>query len=84
MDNSPLDVLSGAIGQPVWLITKDPLEYTGTLLGFDEYVNVVLADAVAYEPMPESGLYSQEPLGTVLINGNVVEVIVPNGKGPSP
>ena len=75
----PLEVLSTTLGKPVWLITRDTKEYTGTLLGFDEYVNVVLENAIEYERL-ERGLFSEESIGKVLLNGNSVEIIVPGGK----
>lgn len=77
----PLELLSSSLGKPVWLITRDTKEYTGTLLGFDEYVNVVLEEAIEYERI-EGGLFSEEVIGKVLLNGNSVEIIVPGGKPP--
>ena len=78
----PLEVLSNSLGKPVWLITRDTKEYTGTLLGFDEYVNVVLLDATEYERL-EGGLFSEEAIcGKVFLNGSSVEIIVPGGKPP--
>jgi U6 snRNA-associated Sm-like protein LSm5 len=80
----PLELLKENVGQSVWLITKDPREYTGILRGFDEYVNVVLDEAVEYEPLPGSPtVYAENALGRILLNGNAVEVIVPKGLGPN-
>jgi U6 snRNA-associated Sm-like protein LSm5 len=82
---TPIELLTRSIGKSVWLITRDNKEYSGTLLGFDEYVNVVLDDAIEYERLDgeESWLFSEEKIGTALLNGNSVEIIVPDSKGPN-
>ena len=82
---TPIELLSRTIGKSVWLITRDNKEYSGKLLGFDEYVNVVLEDAIEYEQLQgeELWLFSEEKIGTVLLSGNSVEIIVPGGTGPN-
>ena len=82
---TPIELLSRSIGKSVWLITRDNKEYSGKLLGFDEYVNVVLEDAIEYEQLQgeELWLFSEEKIGTVLLNGTSVEIIVPGGTGPN-
>ena len=40
----PSELIDGAVGKSVWVLTKQQRELVGTLQGFDVYVNMVLAD----------------------------------------
>lgn len=40
----PLELIDKAIGSKIWVVMKTEREFTGTLLGFDDYVNMVLED----------------------------------------
>lgn len=42
----PLALIDKCIGSKIWVLLRGNLEVTGTLRGFDEYVNMVLDDAV--------------------------------------
>lgn len=77
MAASPMELLKESVGKSVWLITKDPREYSGVLKGFDEYVNVVLADAVEHNVATGD---SHALDGDVLLNGNSIELIVPRSR----
>lgn len=42
----PLELIDKCIGSRIHVIMKSDKELVGTLLGFDDYVNMVLEDAV--------------------------------------
>ena len=42
MSERPLDVLEAAIGDAVNVRLKDGEEYVGTLLGYDQHMNLVI------------------------------------------
>jgi len=38
----PLELVDRCIGSSLWIIMKNEKEFEGVLVGFDEYVNIVL------------------------------------------
>merc|ERR1711971_627336 len=52
----------------------------GTLLGFDDFVNMVLEDVTEYESTPEGRRVTK--LDQILLNGNNITMLVPGGDGP--
>lgn len=38
----PLELVDKAIGSRIWVLLRNGLEFKGTLVGFDDYVNMVL------------------------------------------
>ncbi|WFD40136.1 RNA-binding protein lsm5 [Malassezia japonica] len=40
----PLELVDRCIGSSIWVVMKTQREFVGTLLGFDDYVNMVLED----------------------------------------
>ncbi|GAA5865596.1 hypothetical protein JCM3774_002062 [Rhodotorula dairenensis] len=75
----PLELVDRAIGSLVWVIMKTEREFTGKLVGFDDYVNMVMEDVTEYENTPEGR--RKNKLGQTLLNGNQIAMIVP-GRGP--
>ncbi|GAA5988800.1 hypothetical protein JCM10908_006177 [Rhodotorula pacifica] len=75
----PLELVDRAIGSQVWVIMKTEREFTGKLVGFDDYVNMVMEDVTEYENTPEGRKTNK--LGQTLLNGNQIAMIVP-GRGP--
>lgn len=59
---------------------KSGSEFVGRLGGFDDYVNMVLEDVEEFERMGD--VYVGAKVGTILLNGNGINVMVPGGEGP--
>ncbi|KAH8887441.1 LSM-domain-containing protein [Thozetella sp. PMI_491] len=73
----PLELIDKCVGSRIWVVMKGDHEFTGTLVGFDDYVNMVLEDVVEYD---YSG--NQTKLKKILLNGNNVCMLIPGGEGP--
>ncbi|GKY93312.1 hypothetical protein MPSEU_000298800 [Mayamaea pseudoterrestris] len=82
----PLELIDKAIGSQIWILMRGSKEIVGTLRGFDDYVNLVLDEAIEYSPDPHNvNKYIKTELHTeILLNGNQIAVLVPGGAGPSP
>ena len=52
---------------------KSDKEIVGTLLGFDDFVNMVLEDVTEYESTPEGRRVTQ--LDQILLNGNHITMV---------
>ncbi|KAF4994759.1 hypothetical protein FGRMN_5573 [Fusarium graminum] len=52
-------------------------EFSGTLVGFDDYVNMVLEDVTEFD---YSGNHTKLP--KILLNGNNICMLIPGGEGP--
>ena len=64
----PLELIDKCVGSRIWVIMKGDKEFTGTLQGFDDFVNMVLSDVTEYD-------YSgggPTKLKKILLNGNNV------------
>jgi len=65
----PLDVLEKSVNQKISLLLKDGRHIEGKLLGFDEYMNLVLDD------VEESKDETKKRLGRIILRGsNVVSI----------
>ncbi|MDP2438664.1 MAG: U6 snRNA-associated Sm-like protein LSm5 [archaeon] len=73
------EIINHCLNKPLWVIMKGDKEFVGTLMGFDEYVNIVLKDVTEIEITPQGVRQSQLP--SLLLNGNNVAMFVP-GRGP--
>lgn len=58
---------------------KGSKEITGTLIGFDDYVNMVLQDVTEYDGTANEKQHHSE----ILLNGNGICMLVPGGEGPA-
>ncbi|KZS96184.1 like-Sm ribonucleo protein [Sistotremastrum niveocremeum HHB9708] len=76
----PLELIDKCIGSRIWVVMKTEREFTGTLLGFDDFVNMVLEDVTEYEITPEGRKSTK--LGQTLLNGNNICILVPGSSGP--
>ena len=77
----PLELVDKCIGSRIWIIMKGEKEFTGTLCGFDDYVNVVLEDVTEYY-YDLDGKHENK-LASILLNGNNICMLIPGGDGPS-
>ncbi|KAI4527397.1 ribonucleoprotein LSM domain-containing protein [Schizophyllum commune] len=59
---------------------KNDHEFTGTLLGFDDFVNMVLEDVTEYETTAAGRKKTQ--LAQTLLNGNNICILIPGSAGP--
>jgi len=67
----PLSVLEKSINKRVSLLLKDNRTLDGKLVGYDDYMNMVLEDA------EETKDEQVRRIGTVILRGNNVVTIVP-------
>ncbi|CCC66947.1 hypothetical protein NCAS_0A03890 [Naumovozyma castellii] len=84
-DVLPLEVIDKTIGQAVWIILQSQpnREFTGTLIGFDDFVNVIIEDAVEWGIDPNDDfkeIIIMEHHGRMLLSGNNIAMLVPGGK----
>ncbi|KLJ06838.1 hypothetical protein EMPG_17673 [Blastomyces silverae] len=63
----PLELIDKCVGSKIWVVMKGDKEFAGTLLGFDDYVNMVLEDVTEFD---YTG--AQTKLPKILLNGNNV------------
>jgi len=80
----PLELIDKAIGSQIWILMRGSKEIVGTLRGFDDYVNLVLDDAIEYsqDPRDKTKVIKTELKSEILLNGNQIAVLVPGGSGP--
>ncbi|KAF2863585.1 like-Sm ribonucleoprotein [Piedraia hortae CBS 480.64] len=71
----PLELIDRCIGSPISIIMKSDKEFRGTLLGFDDFVNMVLEDVTEYD----LSAGTQNKLSKILLNGNNVCMLIPGG-----
>jgi U6 snRNA-associated Sm-like protein LSm5 len=77
----PSELVDKCVNEKVWIIMKSGhKEFTGTLKGFDVYVNCVLEDAIEHDRDAETGKETQKKLESILLNGNNICMIVPGGE----
>ncbi|PWN25438.1 LSM domain-containing protein [Jaminaea rosea] len=77
----PLELVDRCIGSPIWVVMKaSSREFTGTLVGFDDFVNMVLKDVTEYEMTPQGRKATK--LKETLLNGNHIALLIPGGEGP--
>lgn len=67
----PLHILEKSLNKRVSLLLKDNRVLVGTLVGYDDYMNVVLEDT------EETQGEQVRRVGTVVLRGNNVVTIVP-------
>ncbi|KAF5337278.1 hypothetical protein D9611_003109 [Ephemerocybe angulata] len=77
----PLELIDRCIGSKIWVIMKSEREFSGTLLGFDDFVNMVLEDVTEYENTPEGR--KETKLAQTLLNGNNICMLIPGSDGPN-
>ncbi|RDD41044.1 U6 snRNA-associated Sm-like protein LSm5 [Trichoplax sp. H2] len=76
----PLELIDKCIGSRIHIIMKSDKEVVGTLLGFDDFVNMVLEDVTEYETTADGRRVTK--LDQILLNGNNITMMVPGGEYP--
>jgi len=66
----PLELVDKAIGSQVRILLINDREFEGTLVGFDEFVNVILSDVT--ETGPEGTIHRDE----MLLTGTTIAMFV--------
>lgn len=80
-DILPLEVIDKTIDQPVWIILQSNREFTGKLVGFDDFVNVIIEDAKEWiVNEDQNSELVMEHNGRMLLSGNNIVMLVPGGK----
>nr|CAD7393524.1 unnamed protein product [Timema cristinae] len=74
----PLELVDKCIGSRIHIIMKNDKEIVGTLLGFDDFVNMLLEDVTEYESTPEGRRITK--LDQILLNGNNITMMPRNYK----
>lgn len=67
---NPLDLFKSSIGKMVTIHLTDKSIYTGHLLGFDSYVNIILKDVIL-----KSFSGKEENINECMVNGQTVTFI---------
>jgi U6 snRNA-associated Sm-like protein LSm5 len=67
------ELVDKAIGSRIHIIMKNDKEIVGTLLGFDDFVNMVLEDVTEFESTPEGRRVTK--LDQILLNGNNITMV---------
>ncbi|TEB04006.1 like-Sm ribonucleo protein [Coprinellus micaceus] len=76
----PLELIDRCIGSKIYVVMKSEREFSGTLLGFDDFVNMVLEDVTEYENTPQGR--NSTKLAQTLLNGNNICMLIPGSEGP--
>jgi len=77
----PLELVDKCIGSRIHILMKNEKELVGTLLGFDDYVNMVLEDVTEYEQTSEGRRVTK--LEQILLNGSNITMLIPGGEMPA-
>ncbi|TQS39050.1 hypothetical protein Golomagni_00431 [Golovinomyces magnicellulatus] len=59
----------------VWLYEQLAIRLEGKIRGFDEFMNLVLDDAIEVKPQTKSSEEMRRPLGQILLKGENVSLI---------
>lgn len=69
----PLELIDKCIGSQIWVILTDKREFTGKLVGFDDFVNTVLEDVTEYD---DGEIIKRKKL---LLNGTSIAMVCMGG-----
>ncbi|SBT78501.1 U6 snRNA-associated Sm-like protein LSm5, putative [Plasmodium ovale] len=73
----PLALMDKCIGSKIWIMMKGDKEIVGKLVGFDEYVNMVLEDVTEYTYV--NNIKKVNKIKKLLLNGLNITIMVPGG-----
>jgi len=68
------ELVDKCIGSRIHIVMKNDKEIVGTLLGFDDFVNMLLEDVTEYESTPEGRRVTK--LDQILLNGNNITMVI--------
>ena len=68
----PLELIDKCIGSKIWILMKNNKEFVGTLVGFDDFVNLVLEDVTDLDNIKTSKM---------LLNGTNISMLIPGSEG---
>ncbi|KAH3663437.1 hypothetical protein WICMUC_005963 [Wickerhamomyces mucosus] len=57
----PLELVDKCIGSKIWVLLSGEKEFVGTLIGFDDFVNMVLEDVIEYKVSGLVSIYLDTP-----------------------
>lgn len=69
----PLEILDKSIGKEIQVLMSNDKEFHGTLIGFDDFVNIVLENV---KELDGSGS-SDRVIKKMLLNGGQISMLVP-------
>lgn len=69
----PLEVIDKAIGSSIKVLLTNNKEFNGKLVGFDDFVNIVLEDVVEIGSSTNPG----RPIKKMLLNGAQIAMLSP-------
>lgn len=69
----PLEVIDRAIGKQITVLMQNDKEFSGTLIGFDDFVNMVMVNVQEVDNTGSKG----EPIKKMLLNGGHISMIIP-------
>lgn len=70
----PLEVIDRSIGSSIRILLTNDKEFTGTLIGFDDFVNVVLENVIELDLNGITG----KPIKKMLLNGAQIAMLCPS------
>ncbi|CUM63956.1 uncharacterized protein PRCAT00001544001 [Priceomyces carsonii] len=69
----PLEIIDKSIGHKIHVLMSNDREYKGTLIGFDDFVNIVLENV---QELDSDGP-KEKQVKRMLLNGSHITMIVP-------
>lgn len=73
----PLEVMDKCIGRKMWVIMKEGKEFYGTLVAFDEFLNMNMEDCKEYDVTDGDRRTLVTKLESILLNGSHVCLMIP-------
>lgn len=70
----PLEIIDKSIGHKIQVLMTNDKEFHGTLIGFDDYVNMVLENVEEFDGEGQKGTIIKK----MLLNGSQVAMLVPS------
>ncbi|RKP01286.1 hypothetical protein CXG81DRAFT_26047 [Caulochytrium protostelioides] len=75
----PLELIDKCVGSKMWVLMSNSREYVGTLLGFDDFVNMVLENVTEYYT-PPNGEREVAQMQQILLSSHQIAMFIPGGE----